>query len=68
MSKKSKKNFPMEFPPRRDEVENSPIIDDVVTNETFNTRHHSGVQIDGYNSITEVVTSEVFDKESQTTP
>lgn len=57
MSKKSKgKNqIPMEFPPRKDEIENSPIIDEVVVNETFNSRHHSGVQID---NITEVVTTE----------
>lgn len=55
----------MEFPPRRDEIENSPVIDEVVVNETLNTRRHSGVQVD---NITEVVTSEVFDKESQTTP
>lgn len=65
MSKKSNKNFPMEFPTRRDEIENSPVIDEVVVNETLNTRRHRGVQVD---NITEVVTSEVFDKESQTTP
>jgi hypothetical protein len=47
--------FPMEFPSREKVGENEPVIDDVVTREVFNTRHHSGVVID---NITEVITTE----------
>ncbi len=59
MSKKlkSKKNYPLEFPPRDDRAENTPITDEVIEYEAMgvNSRHHSGVHID---NITEVITAE----------
>lgn len=68
MSKKSKanKNYPLEFPPRENHTEDSPIIDGVVEYEAMgvNSRHHSGVHID---NITEVVTTEALG-ENQTPP
>lgn len=59
MSKKSKskKNQNMEFPPRDNRAETTPMTDEVVDYEAMgvNSRHHSGVHID---NITEVVTAE----------
>ena len=59
MSKKnkSKKNKSMEFPPRENSSEATPVTYDVTEYEAMgvNSRHHSGVQID---NITEVVTTE----------
>ncbi len=69
MSKKSKanKNYPLEFPPRENQTEASPVIDEVVEYEAMgvNSRHHSGVHID---SITEVVTNEALGKDGQPNP
>lgn len=72
MSEKSKKpkksDFftPMELPPRQYEVGASPIVDEVVEREVFNTRHQSGVKID---NITEVIAAETgAETESRTTP
>ncbi len=59
MSKKSKskKNRSMEFPPRDNQSEVTPMTDDVTEYEAMgvNSRHNSGVHID---NITEVVTTE----------
>ena len=59
MSKKSKtkKNRSMEFPPRDNQGEVTPVTDDVTEYEAMgvNSRHNSGVHID---NITEVVTTE----------
>ena len=59
MSKKFKshKHYPLEFPPRDDRAENTPITDEVIEYEAMgvNSRHHSGVHID---NITEVITAE----------
>lgn len=56
---KAKKQYPLEFPPRENYTEDSPIIDEVVEYEAMgvNSRHHSGVHID---NITEVVTTETL--------
>ena len=75
MSKKSdKKNeqYPIELPSRNSETKRSPIID-VVNNETYplefgNSRHQSGVHIDSFNSVAEVVATEIEpDTAGQTT-
>ena len=59
MSKKSKskKNRSMEFPPRENNSEVTPMTGEVNEYEAMrvNSRHNSGVQVD---NITEVVTTE----------
>ena len=75
MSKKSDKKheqYPIELPSRKSETKRSPIID-VVNNETYplefgNSRHQSGVHIDSFNSVAEVVATEIEpDTAGQTT-
>lgn len=74
MSKKSEKKneqYPIELPSRSNTSKNSPIVD-VVNNETYplevGSRHHSGVHIESFNNISEVVTTEIEpDKAKQTT-
>lgn len=75
MSKKSDKkheHYPIELPSRNSETKRSPIID-VVNNETYplefgNSRHQSGVHIDSFNSVAEVVATEIEpDTAGQTT-
>lgn len=75
MSKKSDKKheqYPIELPSRNSETKHSPIID-VVNNETYplefgNSRHQSGVHIDSFNSVAEVVATEIEpDTAGQTT-
>ena len=74
MSKKtSKKNeqYPVELPSRNSESKSSPIVD-VVNNEIYplevGARHHSGVHIESFDNITEVVTTETgLDTAEQTT-
>ena len=66
MSKKSDKKheqYPIELPSRNSETKRSPIVD-VVNNETYplelgNSRHHSGVHGDSFNSVAEVVATEI---------
>lgn len=66
MSKKSDKRneqYPIEFPSRNGDSKRSPIVD-VVNNETFplelsGSRHNSGVHIDSFDSISEVVATEI---------
>ncbi len=76
MNKKSEKKneqFPIELPSRSSETKRSPIVD-VVENETYplefangNMRHHSGVHIESFDNISEVVATEIDpDKEGQT--
>lgn len=74
MSKKTnRKNeqYPIELPSRSSETKRSPIVD-VVNNETYplelaSSRHHSGVQIDSFNSVAEVIATEIEpDKAGQT--
>lgn len=59
-SQKSEK-YPIELPSRNNGLEHSPIVD-VVENENFpfdvNSRHHSGVQIESFDDISEVVATE----------
>ena len=55
MSKKRKKQAPIEFPSRGDKAESSPVIDDVVTRETLNVK-----STDNRDNITEVVTTETI--------
>ncbi|MEE0913045.1 MAG: hypothetical protein U0L76_00465 [Ruminococcus sp.] len=74
MSKKSsKKNeqYPVELPSRNSESKSSPIVD-VVNNETYplevGARHHSGVHIESFDNIAEVVATEIEpDTAEQTT-
>lgn len=66
MSKKSDKKheqYPIEFPSRNSETKRSPIVD-VVNNETYplefsSSRHQSGVHLDSFNSVAEVVATEI---------
>ena len=60
---KKHEQYPIELPSRGTETKRSPIID-VVNNETYplevgGFRHHSGVQLDSLNSVTEVVATEI---------
>lgn len=75
MSKKSDKKheqYPIELPSRNSETKHSPIVD-VVNNKTYplefgNSRHQSGVHIDSFNSVAEVVATEIEpDTAGQTT-
>ena len=74
MSKKSEKKneqYPIELPTRSNLSKNSPIVD-VLDNEIFpleaGSRHHSGVHIDSFDNISEVVATEIEpDKAEQTT-
>lgn len=74
MSKKSDKKheqYPIELPSHNSETKRSPIVD-VANNEIYplelgSSRHHSGVHLDSFNSITEVVATEIEpDKAGQT--
>lgn len=71
-SDNNKEQYPIEFPSRKNETKRSPIVD-VVNNETFplelsGSRHHSGVHIDSFNDVTEVVATEIEpDTAEQTT-
>ena len=66
MSKKSDKKheqYPIELPSRNSETKRSPIVD-VVNNETYplelgSSRHQSGVHLDSFNSVAEVVATEI---------
>lgn len=71
MSKKSKKEqYPIEFPDRSNTSKNAPIVD-VLDNETyprqFNTRHHSGVHIESFNDVAEVISTEINPEEAGVT-
>ena len=58
--------YPIEFPSRNGKAQNSPIVDNVVENETFplrfdgtnGIRNQSGVHINTFDQITEVVATE----------
>lgn len=65
--------YPIEFPSRNGKIQNSPIVDNVVENETFplrldgtnEIRNQSGVQINTFDRITEVVTNEAVPSEAE---
>lgn len=73
MSKKTEKKneqYPIELPTRSNLSKNSPIVD-VLDSEAFplevGSRHHSGVQIESFDNISEVVATEISpDTEEQT--
>lgn len=65
--------YPIEFPSRNGKTENSPIVDNVVESETFplrfdgtnGIRNQSGVHINTFDQITEVVTTEAVASDAE---
>ena len=65
--------YPIEFPSRNGKVQNSPIVDNVVENETFplrldgtnGIRNQSGVHINTFDQITEVVATEAVPSDAE---
>lgn len=69
-SKSKKEQYPIEFPDRSNTSKNAPIVD-VLDNETyprnFNTRHHSGVHIESFDDVSEVISTEINPYDSRVT-
>lgn len=61
-SKSKKDQYPVEFPNRSNTSKNAPIVD-VLDNETYpfklGTRHHSGVHIESFDDVAEVISTEI---------
>lgn len=69
-SKSKKEQYPVELPNRSNISKNSPIVD-VLDNETYpfklGTRHNSGVHIESFDDISEVISTEINPEEAGVT-